>query len=286
MVFHNGFVKYLPVNYLLIVVSLIAIAGCSPLSVLNTVVSDTGFIASRDIAYGENPRQKLDIYVPVQSLAGANNVVVFFYGGRWQEGSKQDYRFVGEALAAQNFVVVIPDYRLYPEVRFPEFVRDAAQAVRWVQSNIQNYSGNPNRIYLLGHSAGAHIVALLNLDERYLQDNKVRGAIGLAGPYDFLPLESADLEAIFSGAGLADSQPINFVDGTEPPMLLLSGADDDTVNPGNSLRLAARIREKGGSVQVILYPDVSHGFIVGALAAPLQEWAPTLMDVTVFINTY
>ena len=266
--------------------SLTTIAGCSPLSVLNTVVSDTGFILTKDVSYGEHPRQKLDIYVPAAGLAAANKVVVFFYGGRWQEGRKEDYRFVGEALTAQNFVVVIPDYRLYPEVRFPEFVRDGARAVRWVQSNIQNYSGNPNEIYLLGHSSGAHIVALLNLDERYLQGNAVRGAIGLAGPYDFLPLESADLQAIFSGASLPDSQPINFVDGTEPPMLLLSGSDDETVDPGNSLRLAARIREKGGSVQVILYPEVNHGFIVGALAAPLQEWAPTLRDTTLFINAY
>ena len=285
MFFHNALFKRL-LKCLLIIGSLATFAGCSPLSVLNTVVSDTGFVVTRDVYYGEQLRQKLDIYVPVESLAGANKVVVFFYGGRWQEGRKEDYRFVAEALTAQNFVVVIIDYRLYPEVRFPEFVRDAAQAVRWVRSNIQNYSGNPERIYLLGHSAGAHIVALLNLDERYLKADTIRAAIGLAGPYDFLPLESADLEAVFSGGSLSDSQPINFVDGTEPPMLLLSGADDKTVNPGNSLRLAARIRAKGGSVQVILYPDVDHGFIIGALAAPLQEWAPTLRDITAFIRAY
>ena len=281
MVLRNAFFKYL-----LLIGSLTTVAGCSPLSVLNTVVSDTGFVVTKDVSYGVHPRQKMDIYVPVAGLAATNKIVVFFYGGRWQEGRKEDYRFVGEALTAQNFVVVIPDYRVYPEVRFPEFVRDGAQAVRWVQSNIQMYSGDPNKTYLLGHSAGAHIVALLNLDERYLQDNTIRGAIGLAGPYDFLPLESADLEAIFSGARLSDSQPINFVDGTEPPMLLLSGSDDNTVNPGNSLRLAARIRDKGGSVQVILYPEVNHSFIVGALAAPLQEWAPTLRDITVFIKNY
>ena len=274
-------------NALWLIVALCCQSGCLSPSMLNVVISDKHYRVTPDQFYGTHVRQRLDVYEPTLASTIPAKVVVFFYGNQWQIGSKTDYQFVAEALTAQGFVVVIPDYRAYPFARFPAFVEDAAAALRWVHQNIQDHNGDPDLIYLLGHSAGAHIAALLTLDKRYAVAPMVRGMIGLAGLYDFLPLNSLDLQATFEPAArLEETQPIYFVDGSNPPMLLLSGDNDKTVNPGNSLRLAARIREKGGSVQLILYPGVGHLLILTALAPPLQTWAPTLFDITQFIKRY
>jgi acetyl esterase/lipase len=191
------------------------------------------------------------------------------------------YRFVGAALAARGVMTVIPDYRLYPEVRFPAFMNDAAAAVAWTNANAARFGGDPHRLFLMGHSAGAQIAALLALDGSYLRadglspQSDVCGVVGLAGPYDFLPLESATLKAIF---GPEDewprSQPINFVTSQAPPMLLLAGRDDDIVDPGNTLRLAARLRAAGTSVEDELYPGVGHKTLIAAFSGPLTFLAP------------
>ncbi len=264
----------------------LVISGCSPLAALNKVISDEDYWVSGDFAYGESPRQKLDVYLP-NHFTPPTKVVVFFYGGRWQSGSKEEYRFIGEALTAHGIITVIPDYRLYPEVRFPEFIEDGAKAVRWVQTYISRFRGDPKQIYLVGHSAGAYIAAMLALNESYLGKEAVRGMVGLAGPYDFMPVQDKDLQDIFGGSGerntLLHTQPIYFANSDRPPLLLLSGERDTIVDAGNTLRLAARIRAQGGRVQMILYPNVNHTEILVAFAAPFQKWAPTLRDVVEFI---
>jgi acetyl esterase/lipase len=264
------------------------IAGCGPAALLNALVPDDGYRVERDLAYGDAARQRLDLYLPDEAVAPAP-VVVFFYGGRWEAGSKADYRFVGEALAARGFVVVIPDYRLYPEVRFPTFVEDGAAAVAWVRRNIGRFGGEPWQIHLMGHSAGAHIAALLALDRRYLatagvEPGTLESFVGLAGPYDFLPLTDATLKRIFAADDLAATQPITFAEGSAPRALLLHGEDDRTVLPRNSQHLAAALEAAGGRAQLRLYPDLDHVALVAALAAPLRWLAPVLDDVTAFLR--
>jgi acetyl esterase/lipase len=201
--------------------------------------------------------------------------VVFFYGGGWEAGSKDMYRFVGATLAARGVTTVIPDYRVYPQVRFPVFMEDAAAAVAWTRAHVTQFGGDPDRLFLMGHSAGGQIATLLALDGSYLQadgmsPSEVCGVIGLAGPYDFLPLHSDTLKAIFGPeAGRPRSQPINFVSPQAPPMLLLAGEDDDTVDPGNTLRLAARLREFGRPVDGRLYPGVGHKSLIASFSGPL-----------------
>jgi acetyl esterase/lipase len=264
------------------------IAGCGPAALLNALVPDDGYRVERDLAYGDAARQRLDLYLPDEAVAPAP-VVVFFHGGRWEAGSKADYRFVGEALAARGFVVVIPDYRLYPEVRFPTFVEDGAAAVAWVRRNIGRFGGEPWQIHLMGHSAGAHIAALLALDRRYLatagvEPGTLESFVGLAGPYDFLPLTDATLKRIFAADDLAATQPITFAEGSAPRALLLHGEDDRTVLPRNSQHLAAALEAAGSRAQLELYPDLDHLALVAALAAPLRWLAPVLDDVTAFLR--
>ena len=262
-------------------------AGCGP-KLLNALVPDGDYRLERDLAYGDLSRQRLDVYRP-DGLAGPAPVVVFFYGGRWEAGDRGDFRFVGQALASRGFVAVIPDYRRYPEVRFPTFVEDGAAAVAWVRSNIRELGGDPGALHLMGHSSGAHIAALLALDHHYLADAGVErdvlaSLVGLAGPHDFLPLDDPTLEEIFAVEDMAATQPITFADRSAPPTLLLHGAADQTVLPANSERLAAALAAAGNRVELEIYPGRGHVGLLIALAAPLRWLAPVLDDVTDFLR--
>ncbi len=260
------------------------LAACSPLDLVNGVSGNDDAVVHADLAYGEHARQRLNVYTPARPGATLRKVVVFFYGGRWQDGSKDDYLFVGEALAEAGLVAVIPDHRLYPEVRFPAFVDDAANAVRWVRAHIADYGGDPARIYLAGHSSGAHIATLVGLDQDRLEPDGLRGIVGISGPYDFLPFYNDEIADIFAGTeDERTTQPIHYVDGDEPALLLISGEDDRTVDPGNTRRLAARVRERGGEVDTRFYPDTGHYMIIGAIAGPLNGFAPTLKDLLDFV---
>ena len=261
-------------------------SSCSPAQLVNALVTHDDYKLVTDRPYGDLPRQKLDIYTPIK-IGPTTPIVIFFYGGNWQTGSKRDYLFVGQALASRGFIAVIPDYRLYPEVRYPTFLEDAARATAWTLRHLDELGGDPAHVHLMGHSAGAYIAAMLALDPRWLAQDRARivSAVGLAGPYDFLPLTDPVLQVIFgTEADLARTQPITFADGSAPPLLLISGLDDTTVRPGNSMRLAARIREHGGVVLEKYYPGVGHIALVGAIAAPLRFIAPTLCDVVAFLQ--
>lgn len=225
-----------------------------------------------DLAYGPAPWQRLDIYRPPGRGLAKLPVLVFFHGGRWSFGSRDMYGFVGDAFARRGYVTVVPDYSKYPQVRFPAFVKDGAKALSFISERIADYGGDPGRIVISGHSAGAHIAALLTADRSYLAEEGkdrnavIRGFAGLAGPYDFTP-DAPDLEDIF---GPPERYPLmratTFIDGTEPPMLLLHGGADTVVKLENLKRLESRIRERGGMVKSIIYPRIGHMWIMGALS--------------------
>lgn len=268
----------------------LSVAACSPAAVLNSTISRAGLTVTHNVAYGDLPRQKLDIYRPAH--AGPAPVVVFFYGGAWNSGNKGMYPFVAATLARQGNVVVVPDYRLYPEVRFPAFLQDCAQAVAWTQKHLQQIGGDPDRVFLMGHSAGAYNAVMLALDPAYLAHagtsrRSLAGVIGLAGPYDFLPITGKDVRAVFSTVGDGpESQPVTYADGAAPPLLLLAGSDDRTVYPRNTLSLAAKVRAKGGQVQDRIFPGVGHIGLVIAIAPLFQGKAPVLPVVEAFIRSH
>lgn len=266
------------------------LSACAPIESLNALlVPDDGWRAEHGIAYGDGDRRKLDIYMPDPAVDKAP-VVVFIYGGSWSGGKRGYYRFVGEALTSRGFVVVIPDYRVYPEVGFPVFVEDGAAAVAWVHAYIARWGGDPDRVTLMGHSAGAHIAALLATDRHYLADvglppGAVRGFIGLAGPYAIDPSRYKSIRPIFASAeSLEATQPITFIDGDEPPMLLLHGAADETVFPVNTLAFGDRMRAFGRSAEVIEYEGVGHVRIVLDMAEPFRRPGGVLDDVDRFLQ--
>lgn len=269
---------------------MLALSACSPVKVLNALTPSQTYDKTTGIAYGDDPRQKLDVYVPRHALAGAP-VVVFFYGGSWNSGSRDDYTFVGEALASRGIVAVVADYRLYPQVRYPLFLEDSARAVAWTRTHIREFSGNAQRMYLMGHSSGGYNAAMLALDANLLgavgmSPKDLRGWIGLAGPYDFLPIENPDVRPVFFWPlSPPQSQPINHVSRGAPPALLIAASRDDLVDPArNTAGLARKMREVGLSVQDLYYSRPSHITLVATLSRPLQGLAPVLDQVVGFIK--
>lgn len=269
---------------LLACLACLALAGCQG---AYFAAVNAGAQPLREAAYGEHPQQRLDVYAPTD-IAGAP-VVVFVHGGRWQTGSRGQYAFVGKALAKRGIVAVVTDFRHGPDVAFPVFVEDVAGALRWTRDHAKALGGDPAQLFVAGHSSGAHIAALLATDARYLaavqmKPRDLTGVIGIAGPYDFAPIDDADLRRIFGAtpAQWVVSQPINFVDGDEPPFLLLHGSHDKTVSPRNSERLALRLRAVGVAVDYRTYPDLGHVRILSALRWP--SLAPTLEDTRAFVT--
>ena len=259
-------------------------------SLLNFTIPRDGYSITKDIAYGMEARQHLDIYTPDKPAPGSP-VVLFFYGGRWETGSKDDYLFVGQALASKGFTVVIADYRLYPKVYFPTFVEDGAKAIVWTHTHIGEYKGNPGNLFIAGHSAGAYITIMLATNESYLKKlsgstSWLRGAIGISGPYDFLPFTDNDLIDMFGTAPDAETQPITFVHPGMPPIMLATGEGDTDVKPKNSYNFAAKAEGQENTVEMHVYPDVEHIGIIVSLANGFRSKAPLLDDMTSFINKY
>jgi len=239
------------------------------------------------IAYAEGARHSLDVCRPRSATAAP--VVVFFYGGGWRSGSKRTYRYVAKALARRGYVTVLPDYRIYPRARYPDFLDDGAQAVRWVKDNVNRFGGDPQKIFLMGHSAGAHIAAMLAIDATWLQKvglepgRELAGLIGISGPYDFLPLKDETLAMIFGGANRPETQPISHVTSGTPPALLLTGDKDNVVGTGNSTRLAEKLRAAGNVATAVIYPRIGHYLIVAAIAPVIRTLVPVLRDMDAFI---
>ncbi|MBA3658012.1 MAG: alpha/beta hydrolase [Gemmatimonadales bacterium] len=272
---------------LLLVVTLLA--ACSPRRAAEWVLLSHRFRLTGDIAYGAAVRQRLDVYRPKAASAPAP-VVVFFYGGRWQGGSREQYRLLGDAFAQRGVVAVVPDYRLYPEVRFPAWIEDGARAVRWVHDSIAHYGGDPSNIILAGHSAGAHTAMLLALDPEYLAAagvprGAIRGAASLAGPVG-IEWSDADVRALMGEpAQYARTYPLTFAgDSGAAPLLFQHGGRDRTVSPVNSTRLADRVRAHGGCARVVMYPGLDHVGTVLALSLPQFRIAPVLDDLLAFVR--
>ena len=278
---------------ILAVTALLALPACSGLDTLNGLnrltPGDGGVTrAAHDIAFGPDPRQRLDIYAPAGLRAAP--VVVFFYGGGWNSGDRTDYGFAARAIAARGFVVVVPDYRLVPQVRYPAFVEDGAAAVAWTAAHAAEYGGDPKRIGVTGHSAGGYIALMLALDPRWTARagaaGVIKAAAGLAGPYDFHPFEPGGVaEAAFGqAADPRDTQPVAHARPDAPPVLLLQGGADNTVRPRNATALAAALTAAGASATVKIYPGVGHIGILLGLSKPFRGKAPVLADLSGFFH--
>jgi acetyl esterase/lipase len=243
------------------------------------------------VAFGKDERQKLDIYVPESNADKPFPVLVFFHGGAWRDGERDGYGFLGRAFAARGIVTVVADYRKAPQHRFPSFVEDTASAIAWVNANISKHKGDREKLYIMGHSAGGHLVTMVALDPQWLaakglETSVIKGVVGLAGGYDFLPLTTDSSKiALGQWPRLTETQPITYARADAPRMLLMTGDADTVVKPRNSKSLNAKIKELGGQSDLKIYPGVDHADIIMAIARPFRAKAPVIADVTGFIET-
>jgi acetyl esterase/lipase len=274
------------IKSLVALVSLPLFCGCQAVF-FRTLNSRHAEIAPTTQVYAAEHDLRVDVYRPPHA-AGSTPVVLFFYGGSWRTGARGEYAFVGRALASRGVLTIIADYRKYPQGAFPRFEEDAASAARWTVDHVAQFGGDPTRIFLTGHSAGAQIATLLATDKRYLAAQRLRpadfaGAIGVAGPYDFLPLTDPKLIEVFGPESQwPASQPIRFVDGDEPPFLLLQGSGDRIVEPRNASAMETTLRAAHVPVTSRLYPGVGHFRILAGLR--FTALAPTLDDIVAFIE--
>ena len=256
----------------------------------SAVVSEGGVLIERGAEYGPHRRHKLDIYRP-QTGEGTGPIAVFLYGGGWKRGSRETYGFVGAALASRGITTVIPDYRLYPEVSFPAFVEDAALAYAWIWRHLATGKEGSRPIILFGHSAGAHIAALLALDPNYLKtaNSKARrpaAFIGLAGPYAFDPTTWPSTKEIFTAVANADrARPISFAGKEAPPSLLIHGLDDTVVRLWNTRSMTKALNAAGAKSRKIEYAGIGHIGLLVAISRPFRWRAPVLQEVVDFIRT-
>ncbi len=252
----------------------------------NAPVPFGSFRRATDLAYGSGPRQRLDVFSP---QSGEHPVVVFLYGGSWTEGSKSQYAFVGAALAARGYVTVIPDYRLYPQVRFPELMADPANAVAWVRAHAREFGGDPDRIYLMGHSAGAYMAAMLALNGAYLRAagvplSAIAGLVGLSGPYVLVP-NTESLDDIFASPyTTADWQPERFASSQAPPTLLLHGLEDRIVSPQQTRRLTETLASYHVEVDSECYPKRGHADTIASFALVARFRTPALEQTVSFLD--
>jgi acetyl esterase/lipase len=266
-----------------------ALNACTPLQVAaaNGIASFGHYSRQTDLAYGPLPANTLDLYLP----AGGKHrpVVVFYFGGGWDSGDKASYKFVGAALADAGIIAVVPNYRLYPRAKFPAFMQDAAQAVVWARAHALDWGGDPERLYVVGHSAGAHIAVLLALDEQYLRQaggstRWLSGAVGLSGPYNFLPFTEHYLNDLFGpSANFPRTQPINYVRADAPPLLLMHGLRDQRVRPANTRSLAAAMQAVGGRVTTHYFEQAGHSDLIAAFSIAKHGRLPVLQDIREFM---
>jgi len=271
----------------------LALVACAPLGTLNALARSDTYKATPDVAYGPLARQKLDVYAPVGAAPASGwPVVVFLYGGSWNSGERADYRFMGEALASRGVLVLVADYRLYPEVRYPSFLEDSARALAWGLEHAQQLGGDPHRVFVMGHSAGGYNAAMLAHDARWLasvghRPGELAGWIGLAGAYEFLPLgpDSPARPVFFHPDYPPRTQPIDDVTRDSPKAFLAAPIDDKVVSPQRStLAMAAKLRAAGVPVELHLYDGITHSLLAGVFARPLRGLVPARDDVSAWIN--
>jgi acetyl esterase/lipase len=273
-------------RFLMALLACLTLGGCSGVyyRAINAGVDD-GVVTSE--TYDPAHQLALDVHRPAPS-ATRPPVVVFLHGGSWRDGDREGYRFVGQRLAQAGALVLVPDYRKAPGNAFPDFMYDTARAVAWARDNAGRLGGDPSKVFVMGHSAGAHIVALLATDARYLASvgmapRDLAGVVALAGPYDFLPLTDPELREVFGEeADWPLSQPVNFADGDEPPFLLLHGSDDRIVWALNSERLQAKLEAAGSSARYV--PIAGTGHIGILLGLRREEASPALAETLRFLD--
>lgn len=288
----------IPRKLFVVAIALIALIACTPAALESTGLSAVSANAGLEdisrvanLTYGPLERQKLDVYQP-KNAKTPRPVIVFTYGGGFKSGSKDEYGFVAEAFSSLGYVTVIFDYRLYPQATWPAYLEDGAQAIAWVSKEIGKYGGDPNRILIAGHSAGAYIAAMLAVNPEYLRaanvpDGTIKAALTFSGAYEFWNANrkahggfiGADIQEVMGPAETApQTQPINYVEKNAPPFVIVHGTDDGLLEPAQAKAMKKKLEAAKVPVIYLEYP-MAHATTILAMAKPLRGLGSTFVDV-------
>ena len=256
----------------------------SALAIVNGITSNGGVGVSKDILYGDEPLQDLDIYYP-KPLAQAMKkntpikqeypMVVFVHGGSWESGNKDEYAFVGQSLAQAGYVTAVINYRKAPEHVYPDYVEDTAQAIAWSYKNAARFYADPERLAVIGHSAGAFNAVAAIANEDFLKPygvkpTDIRAVIGIAGPYSYDFRKFSSATAFAADATPDEVMPDRQIKGAQPPYLLLTAEKDTVVYATNTLKMTQALKAAGATVQTSEIAGASHASSIGAMAPPLR----------------
>jgi acetyl esterase/lipase len=282
--------KSISLFFVLLSSSLLSSCVSGGLKVINSLAKSKEFESHQNLPYADKAHNNLNLFIPKNQNIKAT--IIFFYGGCWGNCStlnKDHYLFVVDTLVQQGYAVVVPDYRKFPDVLFTEIIEDAKLATQWTIQNLKRYDITNENIFLMGHSAGAHMAAMLVADENFLGKdlNRISGFIGLAGPYDFYPFTDQYMYKLFSPENdYFNSLPINFINGNEPPHLLLQGKKDKRVFIHNAVNLAEKLKLNGVDHQLVLYEKMSHTRILLSLSKVFKNRSNVINDITQFIKKH
>lgn len=287
----NSTMKIIPLFVTLLLSLFVSSCATTGLKTINGLAKLGDYSVHKNISYTEKPDNQLDIYVPSKDIKA---VIVFYYGGCWgncTSKNKADYLFIADTLTKQGYAVVIPDCRQYPDVKFHDIMDDAEASFLWSINHLQEYKIETDNIYVMGHSSGAHVAAMLVDNKKYIVEDrkKINGFIGLAGPYDFYPFDKEDayLYDLFSSQNnYYASQPINHIDGNEPPHLILHGKNDKTVFTHNAVNITQKLKQNNTEHQLVLFEKMKHVNILVSLSKPLRKNSKVLKHINSFIEKY
>ncbi len=263
----------------------LSVAACAPVSILNGITPASTFEKTKNVSYGDSSSgEVLDIYRSEKPKADAP-VLMFVHGGSWDSGNKDMYKFLAEGFTKSGYDIVLPNYRLYPDAKFPNFLEDNAKAVAHTSKAFPGRS-----IVLMGHSAGGYNVLMLGLRDEYLKAAgvdlcaSVAGIVGLAAPTGIVPLKSERLIEIFPDRFTGDDAALNNVSAPAPALFLGHGESDTSVYPQNSEALAEKVIARGGKATLKIYPGQSHTDVVKLLSRHFDDDATLKEDVVEFID--
>ncbi|XID75472.1 alpha/beta hydrolase [Alkanindiges sp. WGS2144] len=249
------------------------------------------FNARYNIAYGHEQRQKLDVYQPLET--GSNTqpwpVILFVHGGSWKAGDKDEYLFVGESFTRAGYVTVVMNYRLAPVHQYPDYIRDTAQAIQWINQHIARYGGNPNQIVVVGHSAGAFNVVETVDNKRWLAEvnvpvSSIKAVVGIAGPYSY-DFRGGDTHTAFPADAVPDQvMPDRHVRADAPPHLLLIGSKDHFVKASNAYKMQEALQKHQVPVQIEVIKGANHISIMAAVASRLAWYKSTRQQILDYLD--
>lgn len=280
------------------VLPLVLLGGCSALQVVNSVSKIYTVDVKENIAFGEDSKLKYDLYLPDSASEEFENtpVIVFFYGGSWNRGDKSEYEFVGRRLASMGYIAAIPNYRLYPEVKYPAFLEDGASSIAHLKKELaksEYKDRKPSQQFIMmGHSAGAYNAAMLALDSRWLEavglthQTHIQGFIGLAGAYNIYPINDVEVRPVFEHPNYPPkSQPIDYTAKGAAPSLILTPETDTLVSiERNSEALHNALKSAGNQSVLKTIEGTDHVTIIGTLSPLLFFKGSTAQPIRAFVS--